>query len=123
VRALGSSEVLFLHAQLAQHLGQPRGVADVTALAAALAEVEAAVPADLFELAATLAGTLAHRRPFAAANLALAAAAAGLLLRQYDLDVRLDAAEMPALRPLLAADDRAALATWLRAHAEPLPRN
>ena len=120
MRALGASEVLYLHAQLAAHLGQPRGVADVRRLAEALAEVDATAPtADLFELAATLAVALAQQRPFVAANLPLAAAAAGLLLRQYDLDLRLDAAEMPALLPLLATGDRAALATWLRERTAP----
>ena len=122
MRALTPTQVLFLHAQLADRLGQTRGVADPTALTAALAAVDAAAPtAGLFELAATVAGGLAARHPFHAANLALAAAAAALLLRQNDLDLQLDPAEMPALGTLLAADDRPALESWLRSHTAPRP--
>ena len=122
MRALTPTQILFLHAQLADRLGQTRGVADPAALAAALAAVEAAAGAvGLFELAATLAGSLAARHPFHGANLALAAAAAALLLRQYDLDLHLDPAEMPALGALLAADDRPALESWLRSHTAPRP--
>ena len=122
MKALTPTRVLFLHAQLADRLGQTRVVADPAALAAALAAVEATAPAaGLFELAATLAGSLAARHPFHGANLALAAAAAALLLRQYDLDLHLDPAEMPALGALLAADDRPALESWLRSHTAPRP--
>src|SRR5947207_6292549 len=117
---LRTSQLLFLHAQLAAALGGRRGVDDVAALAAALADA-ARAGGDLFERAAALADALAQRQPFHAANLALAAAAAGLFLRAYDLDVQLGAPDAPALRGLLVAGDRAALATWLRAHTVPRP--
>jgi prophage maintenance system killer protein len=115
-----ASRLLFLHAQLAAALGAPRGVADVPALAAARADA-ATASGDLFEQAAALANALAHHRPFYAANLALAAAAAGLFLRDYDLDLQLTAADAPALGALLRADAPPALADWLRAHTAPRP--
>ena len=120
--APGASRLLYLHAQVATCLGVPRGVADGAALAAALRDAGSwAACGDLFERAAALAAALARRRPFVAANLALAAAAAGLFLRGYDLDLQLDAAATPALRALIASGDRAALAAWLRAHTGPRP--
>jgi hypothetical protein len=115
-----ASQLLFLHARLATALGLPRGVADVPALAAALDEA-VTDGGDLFEQAAAVAAAFARRRPFHAANLAFAAAAAGLLLREYDLDLRLAAADAPALRELLLGGDHAALAAWLRAHTVPRP--
>ena len=118
---LTASEILFLHAQLAAHLGQPRGVADVAALAALREAADTPPGAGLFDRAATLAGALAHHQPVRAANLALAAAAAGLFLRQYDLDLQIDPADAPALRALLGAGDPIPLADWLRAHTAPLP--
>jgi prophage maintenance system killer protein len=118
--ALRASQLLFLHARLATALGVPRGVVDAAALSDALADA-AAASGDLFEQAAAWADTLARRRPFRAANLALAAAAAGLFLREYDLDLQFGAADAPTLRGLLAAGDRAALAAWLRAHTVPRP--
>ena len=122
MQTLSASQVLFLHAQLARYLGAPRGVADTAALAAALAQVDTSAPAaGLFDMVAILASALARHRPFAAANHALAAAAAGLLLRHYDLDLRLDPADMPALAALLTSDERDALADWLRARTQPLP--
>ncbi|HLH25683.1 MAG TPA: hypothetical protein VK066_24460 [Chloroflexota bacterium] len=116
---LRPSRLLFLHARLAAALGVPPGVADTAALAAALAA--AAEGGDLFEQAAALADALARYRPFHAANLPLALAAAGLFLRDYDLDCQLAAADAPALHALLRAGDRAALAAWLRARTVPLP--
>src|SRR4051794_20610925 len=113
-------QLCFLHAQVAASLGVRRGVADPEALAAALQEANAAT-GGLFERAAALASALASRRPFHAASLALAAAAAGLFLRGYDLDLQLGAEEAPTLRGLMLADDRASLAEWLRAHTAPLP--
>jgi prophage maintenance system killer protein len=119
---LTASQILFLHAQLAARAGLPRGVADARALAAALAEAADPAPgAGLFERAAGLAAALARHRPFHAANHAFAAAAAGMLLRQFGLDLQLASAEMPALRALLAAGDSSPLAGWLRAHTVPLP--
>ena len=112
---LRPSRLLFLHARLAAALGVPPGVADTAALAAA------AEGGDLFEQAAALADALARYRPFHAANLPLALAAAGLFLRDYDLDCQLAAADAPALHALLRAGDRAALAAWLRARTVPLP--
>src|SRR4051794_23607130 len=119
---LPPSQLLFLHARLATALGVPPGVADLDALRAALA-TGASAGGDLFEQAAALADALARHRPFHAANLACAAAAAGLFLHAYDLDLQLAAAEAPALRALLVAGDPAPLATWLRAHTVPRPLN
>jgi prophage maintenance system killer protein len=122
MNGLTASQILFLHAQVAAQLGQPRGVAAIPALAAALREAAATAPGvGLFDRAALLAAALARHRPFHAANLALAAAAAGLFLRQYDLDLQLDPADAPALRALFRTDDPASLADWLRAHTVPLP--
>ena len=119
---LTASEVLFLHAQVAAHLDQARGVANVPALAAALNEAAETPPgAGLFDRAASLAAALAHHQPFRSANLALAAAAAGLFLRQYDLDLQLDPADAPTFRALLRAGDPGTLADWLRVHTAPLP--
>jgi prophage maintenance system killer protein len=122
LNGLTASQILFLHAQVAAQLGQPRGVAAVPALAAALRAAGDTTPgAGLFDRAAVLAVALARHKPFHSANLALAASAAGLLLRQYDLDLQLDPADAPALRALFRADDPASLADWLRAHTVPLP--
>src|SRR5581483_7422881 len=115
-----ASQLLFLHARLAAALGVPPGVADVGALAAALQDA-AATGSDLFEQAAALAAALARRHPFYAANLALAAAAAGLFLRAYDLELQLTVSDAPALRAHLTAGDRAVLAAWLRARTTPRP--
>jgi prophage maintenance system killer protein len=117
---LPPSQLLYLHARLATTLGVPAGVADLAALRAALATA-AAADGDLFEQAAALADALARGRPFRAANLAGAAAAAGLFLRAYDLDLQLAAADAPTLRALLTAGDPAALTAWLRAHTVPRP--
>ena len=114
MNALAVGELLFLHASVATHLRLPRGVADAAALAAALAEAEASRTDGLFASAAALGTALTRHRPFHAANLAAAAGAVALLLRRYDLALRFDAAEMPALRALLAADRADALAEWLR---------
>ena len=114
-----TSQLLFLHARLAAALGVPRGVADSAALAAALAAAESE-GGDLFEQAAALATAFARGRPFHAANLAFAAAATALFLRDYDLDLQL-AADAPALRDLLLGSDPAPLAAWLRAHTVPRP--
>ncbi|HEY7064704.1 MAG TPA: hypothetical protein VII06_24740 [Chloroflexota bacterium] len=117
---LAAGRLLFLHARLAATLGLRSGVADTAALGAALQDGGASIETgDLFERAAALADALARHRPFRAANLALAAAAACLLLREFDLDVQVDAAAAPALRSLLAGDDRAALVAWLRSHTAP----
>jgi prophage maintenance system killer protein len=121
VKPLSPAHLLFLHAQLATTLGKSRGVADVEVLRAALASVESLPDgADLFEIAAALAGALARARPFHAANLAVAAAAAGLFLREYDLDLRLDAPSAPDLVALLSADDPDSLIAWLRQRTLPL---
>ncbi len=120
MKALAPAEVLFLHAQIARRLGAGRGVADLAAWRAVLAEA-AAAEGGLFEVAAAQALALARHRPFRAANRAVAVAAAALLLRQYDLDLCLTPAEAPALRALLDAADRDALAAWLRAHTVPRP--
>ena len=112
--ALAVGELLFLHASVAAHLGLPRGVADPAALAAALAEANASRADGLFVSAAALATALTRHRPFHAANLAIAAGVVVLLLGRYDLALHLDAAEMPALRTLLAADRPNVLAEWLR---------
>jgi prophage maintenance system killer protein len=117
---LRASQFLFLHAQVATALGLPRGVADGAALAAAL-DAATAASGDLFEQAAARALALARQRPFHAANRALAAAAAGLFLREYDLDLQLTPADAPALRDLLRAGAPPALAAWLRAHTVPRP--
>jgi prophage maintenance system killer protein len=122
MEALRAAEVLWLHGAVAARLGERRGVADVAALATALREaVEAGAGGGLFELAAGYAGALAQYRPFHAGNLAVAAAAAGLLLRRYDLALDLTPTAMPELRALLIAGDREALADWLREHTVPLP--
>lgn len=120
MKALAPAEVLFLHAQIARRLGAARGVADLAAWRAVLAEA-AAAEGGLFEVAAAQALALARHCPFRAANRAVAVAAAALLLRQYDLDLYLTPAEAPALRALLDAADRDALAAWLRAHTVPRP--
>jgi prophage maintenance system killer protein len=119
VTELAASQVLFLHARLCDQLRMPRGVRDVGALGRALDTADAR-SGDLFERAAALAAALARHQPFFAANLALAAAAAGLLLRTYDLDLRLDPVDVPGLRLLLDGDDHSALVDWLRSHTAPL---
>jgi prophage maintenance system killer protein len=122
VRTLKASEVLLLHAALATHLCQPRGIAEPRALVAALDEVEAATAgADLLTRAATLATALARHQPFRAGNRAVGLAAALLLLRRYDLHVRLEPADLPTLRALLASGDAVALASWLRTHLAASP--
>ncbi len=115
---LAASQVLFLHARLCDRLRQPRGVRDVGALRRAL-DASQATSGDLFERAAALAAAFARYQPFAAANLPLAAAAAGLLLHTYDLDLRLQTTDMPGLHVLLTGNARAALVAWLRDHTEP----
>jgi prophage maintenance system killer protein len=122
VKSLSPSHLLFLHAQLATALGKPRGVANPAALSTALAHVQSLPDGlDLFEIAAALATSLARAHPFHAANLPLAAAAAGIFLRDYDLDLRLDPTSAPDLANLLSTDDPAPLASWLRQHTLPLP--
>ncbi len=51
MKALAPAEVLFLHAQIARRLGAGRGVADLAAWRAVLAEA-AAAEGGLFEVAA-----------------------------------------------------------------------
>jgi prophage maintenance system killer protein len=115
-----ASRLLFLHARLATALGLPCGVVDVPALAAAL-DAATTASGDLFEQAADLMTAFACQRPFHAANLPFAAAAAALFLREYDLDLQLTPADAPTLRDLLRADDPTPLAAWLRAHTVPRP--
>ena len=115
---LAASRLLFLHAWLCDRLRLPRGVRDVGALRDALAAADAR-SGDLFERAAALAAALAHHQPFTAANLVLAAAAAWLLLRTYDLDLRLEPIDIPELRRLLTGDDDPALVAWLRSRTVP----
>jgi prophage maintenance system killer protein len=121
VSGLGARELLLLHAQLADYLGTPRGVADPAAAATVAALAAAPPEADLFEHGAQLAGAVVAQRPFASANTALAVAAVALLLRQYDLDLQLPAGELGELRTALAAGDMPALTGWLRAHTVPRP--
>jgi prophage maintenance system killer protein len=118
VTELAASQVLFLHARLCDWLREPRGMREVGALRRALDAADA-VSGDLFERAAALAVALARHQPFVAANLALSAAAAGVLLRTYDLDLRLEPTDTPELRRLLSGDDHAALVAWLRSRTLP----
>jgi len=118
---LVARDLLFLHGELARYLRQPRGVADPAALRLALQAPGGVPGGDLFEQAAALAQAIVHARPFLAANLAVAAAAAAFFLRPYGLALELPAAEMTALRSLLAGADRKALTDWLRSHTGAAP--
>jgi len=118
---LSARDLLALHALVARYLGVSPGVADPAALRLALVAPDQVAAGDLFERAAALAQAIVQARPFRAANVAQAAAAAALYLRAYDLELQLTTGESDALRDFLRGADRLALAAWLRAHTEPLP--
>lgn len=113
------TDLLWLHARLADLVGRGAGVGDLAALVAAWPAI-ASAEGDLFGRTASVALALDGGRPFVGANRALAAAAAGLLLRAYDLDLALTVADMPSLGALLDARDASALMDWLRARTRPL---
>jgi len=119
VDRLGAPELLWLHARLAALLETPAGIVDLQTLHHALGAA-ARCESDLFAGAAALGQGVVKARAFQGGNLPMGAAAAGLLLRRYDLDLQLATADMPALRALLVGAATEPLATWLRAHTVPL---
>ena len=115
------AQLLWLHARLQDALDGTPGVADADALMAAWSDIASAQHGDIFGRAATSACALSASRPFVAGNHAAAVVLAGVLLREFDLDLQLDVAAMPHLAELLRAGHVAPLADWLRAHTVPFP--
>jgi death-on-curing protein len=122
---LALDEVLEIHRDQLARYGGAAGIRDLGLLQSALAQPQATfggqfLHADLFEMAAAYLFHLVQNHPFVDGNKRVGAVAALVFLRMNDQDIHLTNIELASLVLSVAQGqaDKAAIATFIRDHAE-----